>query len=146
MNMCNSHFKFEFSFCIQHDIARQGTMVDKTNFPLTNRKIFSCAECGKQFSSNGNLKRHVEVHTGKFSYYCKICRRGFNNDSNFKSHMRAHEGLKYNCEYCTKSFVSKEKYKYHLSVHTGQYRFKCTTCGKGFNIKSSFGKHQLTHM
>ena len=59
--------------------------------------------------------------------------------------MRVHEGLKYHCDYWSKPFVTKQKYQYHLSIHTGQYRFKCNTCGKGFNDRSDYDRHVKSH-
>ena len=32
-----------------------------------------------------------------------------------------------------KSFTQEIALKYHVSEHTGNYRFKCDHCGKGFN-------------
>ena len=109
----------------------------------TKKGNFMCEECDKTFVTNNSLVRHMQIHTGRFSYYCKICRRGFNIDTNYKIHMRSHEGLKYCCQYCGKSFVNKQTHDYHTSVHTGQYRFTCGNCSKGFNIKNIFEKHQL---
>ena len=100
-----------------------------------------CTKCDKSFTATSSLRRHMELHTGQFSYYCEVCRRGFNNPTNFDIHKRTHEGLKYNCQYCEKSFVYKQTYKYHQSVHTGQYRFNCAKCGEGFNEK----RHYITH-
>ena len=77
----------------------------------------------------------IEHTPGQFSYYCEICRRGFNTQTNYSTQKRMHKGLKYNCLYCTKSYVFKQTYDYHQSVRTGQYRFNCDKCGKGFNEK-----------
>ena len=96
---------------------------------------YKCPKCAKSFTAPGSLRRHMEVHTGQFSYYCEICRRGFNTQTNYSTQKRMHKGLKYNCLYCTKSYVFKQTYDYHQSVRTGQYRFNCDKCGKGFNEK-----------
>ena len=41
--------------------------------------------------------------------------------------------------------MDKQKYRYHLSVHTGQYRFKCDTCGEGLNEKKNYETHITSH-
>ena len=106
---------------------------------------YMCMKCSKKFSRMHSFKRHMQLHTGQFTFYCEICRKGFNSDSYFKAHMRAHQGLKYHCEYCSKPFMGKQKLKYHLSIHTGQYRFTCEICQKGFNEKHVFKKHNQCH-
>ena len=104
-----------------------------------------CQKCNKQFSTKGNLKIHVKLHTGQFKFYCDTCRKGFNNLSHYKQHMRGHEGVRYHCQYCYKLFVNKVNLQYHLSSHTGQYRFKCEICGQGINAKPEFLKHLESH-
>ncbi len=105
-------------------------------------KMFPCPECDSVYVHKHHLKRHMQIHTGQFSFYCQVCRRGFNNDTNFKNHMRGHEGLKYECRVCGKSFVSKFSYDSHQSHHTGQYKFTCEHCDKGFNARKIFENHQ----
>ena len=111
----------------------------------TETNIFSCKKCNKQYTTRAGFRLHMQVHTGRYSYYCDMCRRGFTNKSEYDRHMRAHAGLKYHCEYCSKPFMSKEKLRYHLSLHTGQYKFRCEKCGKGLNKKYEFIKHGMSH-
>ena len=106
----------------------------------------TCFKCNKTFTKKGNLKSHMEIHTGKFSYYCETCRKGFSNVNNYKSHMQAHEGIRYHCQYCSKTFASKRGLDYHLPQHTGEYRFICDECGEGFNDKWKFLKHVKSHL
>ena len=56
-----------------------------------------------------------------------------------------HEGKGYPCEYCGKVFKSPQFKQYHESEHTGNYRFTCETCGKGFNEKRVYLKHVALH-
>ena len=44
-----------------------------------------------------------------------------------------------------KSFTQEIALKYHVSEHTGNYRFKCDHCGKGFNRFPQYEKHVLMH-
>ena len=87
----------------------------------------------------------IQVNTGHFRFHCHFCRKCFNETTNFSIHMRGHEGKKYKCEYCDKSYTSEINLKYHLSVHTGQYRLKCTLCGKGFNEGKFYQAHLKSH-
>ena len=106
-----------------------------TRIPANGEIRYICTKCNKTFKSTQTLTRHMELHTGQFSYFCETCRKGFNSKNPYEAHMRAHQGLKYECEYCSKQFMDRQKYSYHLSEHTGQYRFKCNKCDKGFNVK-----------
>ena len=110
-----------------------------------DRYKYSCSQCDKQYIRKDGLDRHMEIHTGQFTFYCQICRKGFSFSNHYEAHIRGHQGLKYHCDYCSKPFKDKQKYRYHLSVHTGQYRFKCDTCGEGFNVKKNYEAHTTLH-
>ena len=106
--------------------------------------IKECPRCKKSFRSKEGFKAHMTLHTGQFSFYCDTCRKGFLSATHYDAHMRSRQGLKYHCEYCSKAYVDKQKLTYHLSIHTGQYRFNCDKCGKGFNVKRQHDRHVST--
>ena len=64
-----------------------------------------CSKCGKSFTRQDNLFRHMQLHTGQFKFYCDQCRKGFLNKSDYNEHLRKHDGLKYHCDYCGKLFA-----------------------------------------
>ena len=41
------------------------------------KKVYSCAECGKQFADNSNLWRHKKIHSGEKMYACDFCDKTF---------------------------------------------------------------------
>ena len=105
-----------------------------------------CSECEKELASVHALKRQMQLHTGQFRYFCQKCRKGYNTDHAYRVHMDKHQGTKYQCEFCSKTFTSPQRRDYHTSVHTGNYRFTCNLCEKGFNDKSVYEKHKKTRI
>ena len=81
---------------------------------------FDCDQCGKSYSPRGNLRQHMQIHTGHYRYYCQQCKKGFSANINYNDHMRAHQGLKFHCEYCTKTFKTQKSHRNHLLLHTTQ--------------------------
>jgi len=65
----------------------------KDRSPSPKRKRFTCAECGKSFSSSGHLARHRRVHTGEKKYKCPIdgCPARFDRPDGQKSHYERHK-------------------------------------------------------
>ena len=146
---CTFEFRlFQFNGIIESRKPKpsfnQAQSMTKSKF-CKEMKILQCSECNKTFTSKSGFDKHVQHHTGQYSFFCSICRKGFNNGYNFKEHMRGHEGRGYPCEYCGKVFKSKKYMKYHESEHTGKYRLTCEYCNEGFNEQNRFIKHKLSH-
>ena len=124
-------------FKVKVDMVKAGTI--KTE----NRLV--CSKCRKEFVTREGLKKHMQLHTGQFQYFCDICRKGYNGNHAYRVHMDRHQGVKYQCEFCPKTFTSLQMREYHTSVHTGNYRFNCDVCNKGFNEKDRYLKHAACH-
>ena len=71
---------------------------------------------------------------GTIFFLLWFVQKGICCQTHYEVHIRAHEGRGFPCEYCSKRFSSKQNLSYHMSEHTGQYRFSCAVCSKGFNI------------
>ena len=105
-----------------------------------------CPTCDK-FVDKTKLKRHMEIHTGHFSFYCAECKKGYNQKGNYIAHVSSkHEGISFPCNRCDRRFKNEASLKSHMSEHTGQWKFTCSLCNKGFNIKKTYEIHENKHM
>ena len=105
-----------------------------------------CEHCGKVFSRNQNLLRHVQSHLNKREHPCEVCDKRFNTKADLKVHMQIHEGLKrFSCEVCGKAFNRIDNLTRHVKIHVNDRAHKCITCGKGFNTRFNLKMHMKMH-
>ena len=107
-------------------------------------KAFGCHLCAKEFVKPGELDHHIKsVHDKETRFDCAECGKGFYHEWNLKAHLRVHTGEKpFACDQCEKAFAHKGNLKRHLRTHSGQKPFQCTKCRKAFTQSSSRNKHQ----
>ncbi len=103
-----------------------------------------CKMCDKSFAYAWDLTRHMRKHTGHFKFWCGECQKDFQDKTSYTAHMNKHEGITFPCNRCNKRFRHQISLKYHLSEHTGVYQYRCGKCGRGFNIRPEFRKHEET--
>uniref|UniRef100_A0A803YIF8 C2H2-type domain-containing protein n=1 Tax=Meleagris gallopavo TaxID=9103 RepID=A0A803YIF8_MELGA len=82
-------------------------------------KEFKCEVCGREFTLQANMKRHMLIHTSVRPYQCHIC---------------------------FKTFVQKQTLKTHMIVKSGgtgtvREPFKCPYCSSKFNLKGNLSRH-----
>ena len=106
-----------------------------------------CYYCGKEFSSNITLQRHLKFHSGQ-RFTCNICNKSMSTKASYQDHMERHKPererkYKFYCTYCGKGFSVKSNYEDHQNKHTGNKPYKCNVCFKTFGFRSMLKKHKI---
>jgi len=110
------------------------------------REKHICSVCGKDFTRECNLLRHMQLHSGD-CYTCQDCGRNFQTLQYLRLHSLAVHVKEENyvCTHCGKTFSKKHCFESHIVVHSDERPFRCETCGKTFKKKLGLNIHQTTH-
>ncbi|XP_077386115.1 uncharacterized protein LOC144023985 [Festucalex cinctus] len=138
-------FPYQATPANQGKAAAKGPTVRKPR-NMQGEKPFSCTQCGKNFSTLGNLKTHQRIHTGERPYSCAQCGKSFGQAGNLKRHQLIHTGQKpYVCAHCPKGFTKADDLRAHQRLHTGERPFACHACAKTFGQAKELKAHRLSH-
>ncbi|XP_053659259.1 zinc finger protein 808-like [Anopheles marshallii] len=117
-----------------------------------NPECFRCDVCGNSYSSSRSLQNHKwRIHTpaAERPFCCDVCGETFVKDYMLKQHLvhhlAKHKKLNY-CQECKRSFTTATVLKSHQQTfHGGGFNWICDICAKGFNGRTLFENHRLTH-
>uniref|UniRef100_A0A8B9IXT1 Zinc finger protein 710 n=1 Tax=Amazona collaria TaxID=241587 RepID=A0A8B9IXT1_9PSIT len=112
--------------------------------PLQGVKEFKCEVCGREFTLQANMKRHMLIHTSVRPYQCHICFKTFVQKQTLKTHMIVHSPVKpFKCKVRggRESFNRMYNLLGHMHLHAGSKPFKCPYCSSKFNLKGNLSRH-----
>lgn len=86
-------------------------------------QVFRCCfpGCAREFQLKGNLKRHLNIHSGTTTFRCGVCGRAFLRKADMEVHTRVHTGEKpHACRVpgCDRSFARRSDLLSHERTHT----------------------------
>ena len=98
-----------------HFISREGQAAFEEKIEVQD-KVIDCKECGKMFSTQVNLEKHMIIHNNPDRYMCQKCDKRFISNTGLARHMSKHvESVK--CPTCDKMFTSQDYLDQHMTVH-----------------------------
>ncbi|KAL6266429.1 hypothetical protein P5V15_003279 [Pogonomyrmex californicus] len=113
----------------------------------TGERPYKCnyPECTKSYTCSSHLKRHMETHNCmKKVYKCVKCSMLFSYSHNLKRHYKRYHSEKI-CKECGKTFNKKDKFVKHQAIHSASEIYKCDKCGKSYQNRSRFKSHLKMH-
>ena len=110
-------------------------------------KCYKCSTCGLKTQG----RKQYDIHKQSCLQICELCDMEFADSQLFKSHIADNHmtGEQYICAYCDLKFKGWTAMKYHTDVkhiESGENKFFCTKCPKGFSYQSSLKRHDSSHL
>lgn len=107
-----------------------------------SQKHFVCDSCGRVFTRQDYLHKHIMTHTGEKKHKCPHCDFKATQKSSLTVHIRKHTGERpYSCDLCPQQCTSKSNLIAHKRRHLGLKQYECLICNKKFGYKLSLEEH-----
>ncbi|XP_076324904.1 uncharacterized protein LOC143232843 isoform X2 [Tachypleus tridentatus] len=108
-----------------------------------DKRPFRCLECGKKFKAEGHLRQHQEAHAQFELVKCSLCNNLFRKGSGLATHMRVHLRKNPSSQSCENVKLNSQEIIVRKITNTGDKRFHCSVCDKGFSCTNNVMKHYI---
>ena len=108
-------------------------------------KNSQCNPCGKSFSNDKSLNRHIfTVHCDVRKYSCEFCGKSFKRKDHLKDHVHTQHGFGLKdlpCSFCGKMFSNANLKRHVYEVHEDHKNYGCNSCETSFTRTDALKKH-----
>ncbi|XP_008284100.1 zinc finger protein 1035 [Stegastes partitus] len=106
------------------------------------KKRNTCSKCGRVFTNQANLEKHMRVHTFGPAFPCPACSAKFDTISELESHKACHDMSRpYVCRLCNLRFLTRPTLCDHYRQEHEDDVYNCKFCNKSYAIKKSLSRH-----
>jgi len=138
---------FKCTYCRQAFLDEAELENHKAVHELTEKNLFPCDQCNKEYQSLPSLQQHKRDHHAGLEFRCDLCDRVFKCNRYLQEHkLKRHTNLaKVECPICHKNFSSRSELVIHTTIHTNERPFECHFCMERFRTKNVLNTHILKH-
>lgn len=134
-HMADLHkMRHQCTFCTEQFRYMSEMQNHKTLHPESRQ--FTCLFCDDRFLTSAQLEKHqATVHR---ELKCSICGKAIDCPKKLRDHEQRHRRPLVPCTKCDRIFRTPGGLINHMPKHTGEYKYFCDMCDKGYMIKKVF--------
>ena len=140
------HKKYQVCDICGHQSLHSGHLLHHTRIKHDKAYTVKCNECGKDYASKSDLKKHTRQTHLKVRYACEFCDYKAFSKTTLRYHIEGvHAGVTVLCKQCGKEIAKHQLGMHMTDVHKPKQfekEVKCALCEKKFRSKAYLRKHK----